>query len=147
MLPCHRAREPLVLHENVVGCGQQQLDRDFGYLYVVVREVFEPTTLGPPSNRKRQLCLLVLRSMLQDFQAEKIIKRMTFCHRDMKRPQAEAAKKDYLLTGHGKSHFSKQLKQRIRGKHHSSDKLRHMQMMNQVMYKHMLEDQLEKLQV
>ena len=56
----------IVLHENVPQFGDQPLRQVLGTLYIVVRLLVSPTDLGWPAKRPRQVCILILRTFLDE---------------------------------------------------------------------------------
>eukprot|EP00969_Alexandrium_andersonii_P234806 10367542-Alexandrium_andersonii.AAC.1 len=54
-------KEKIIVHENVPAFGTAPLTRHLGSLYIVIRLVTTPSTLGWPSERPRQICILFLR--------------------------------------------------------------------------------------
>ena len=54
----------IILHENVTGFGTTSLQETFGDLYVVCPSSSCSSLMGYPIRRKRQMCILVLKSWL-----------------------------------------------------------------------------------
>eukprot|EP00959_Pyramimonas_sp_CCMP1952_P471291 9498163-Pyramimonas_sp.AAC.1 len=57
-------RPKVILHENVLKFGDAELRELMSDLYVVIRAVVDPATLGWPAHRPRQYCVLVLKSWI-----------------------------------------------------------------------------------
>ena len=59
-----KLRPLVIIHENVVGFGTGSLSADLGDLYILCQSRFCASSFGFPIRRKRQMCLLVLRSWM-----------------------------------------------------------------------------------
>lgn len=59
-----RLREPVVVHENVPKFGTHALEDALGDLYIICRDVFDPTAFGWPARRPRQICIMLLKSFI-----------------------------------------------------------------------------------
>ena len=59
-----KVRPNLILHENVAGFGTKALFEALGELYIICPSVSCASRIGYPIRRKRQMCILVLKSWI-----------------------------------------------------------------------------------